>query len=144
VRGDTIVKLQQEDTTSVWMETAQIPDCPTLSGDLNVDVCIVGAGMAGLTTAYLLSQEGCRVAVLEARQAAAGQSRRTTAHLTNAHDDFYSEIEKVHGEDGMRIAAESHTTAIDVCPGICSVRPAIHRRSWIASSTPLRGLAFRG
>ncbi len=107
------MKLQQEDTTSVWMETAQTVDCPTLAADLNVDVCIVGAGMAGLTTAYLLSQEGCRVAVLEARHAAAGQSQRTTAHLTNAHDDLYSEIEKVHGEDGIRIAAESHTAAID-------------------------------
>ena len=107
------MKSQREETTSVWMATSEIPQRPQLVRDLTVDVCIVGAGIAGLTTAYLLAKEGRRVAVLESRQATAGQTQRTTAHLTNAHDDYYHEVEKIYGEAGIRIAADSHTAAID-------------------------------
>lgn len=107
------MKPHMEQTTSVWMATASIPSRPVLTHDLAVDVCIVGGGIAGLTTAYLLSREGRSVAVLDSRRVAAGQSQRTTAHLTNAHDDLYSEVEKIHGVEGIRLAAESHTAAID-------------------------------
>lgn len=107
------MKPHMEQTTSVWMATSQVPTESALRSDLTVDVCVVGAGMAGLTTAYLLSREGRSVAVLDSRRIAAGQSQRTTAHLTNAHDDYYHEIEKIHGLEGIRTAAESHTRAID-------------------------------
>lgn len=90
-----------------------VPEQPGLQRDLSVDVCIIGAGIAGLSTGYLLSREGVRVAILDSRHVAAGQSQRTTAHLTNAHDNLYSKVEKIHGVDGIRIAAESHTAAID-------------------------------
>ena len=79
---------------------------------LTVDVCIVG-GIAGLSTAYMLSREGRKVAVLDSRRVAAGQTQRTTAHLTNAHDNFYFNVEKIYGVEGIRIAADSHTAAID-------------------------------
>ncbi|MFO0917513.1 MAG: FAD-dependent oxidoreductase [Planctomycetaceae bacterium] len=102
-----------EQSVSVWMETATIPEKRGLTTDLHVDVCVVGAGIAGMTTAYLLTREGKSVAVLDSRRIAAGQTQRTTAHLTNAHDDFYSEVEKIHGLEGIRIAANSHTSAID-------------------------------
>jgi glycine/D-amino acid oxidase-like deaminating enzyme/nitrite reductase/ring-hydroxylating ferredoxin subunit len=102
-----------EETVSLWRDTAQIVRQPTLKQDIDIDVCIVGAGIAGLSTAYQLSQQGRKVAVVDSRGVAAGQSQRTSAHLTNAHDNLYSEVEKVHGVDGTRIAAESHTAAID-------------------------------
>ncbi|HUQ68809.1 MAG TPA: FAD-dependent oxidoreductase [Planctomycetaceae bacterium] len=95
------------------MATSEIPHRPALERDLTVDVCIVGAGIAGLSTAYLLAREGRKVAVLDSRRVAAGQTQRTTAHLTNAHDNYYHEVEKIHGVEGIRIAAESHTAAID-------------------------------
>lgn len=107
------MKQYSEQTTSVWAATTAVPHQPRLQQDLTVDVCIVGAGIAGLTTGFLLSREGHRVAVLDSRHAMAGQSQRTTAHLTNAHDNLYSEVEKIHGVKGTRIAAESHTAAID-------------------------------
>lgn len=107
------MKLMSEETTSVWMATATVPHQSTLKEDLSVDVCVVGAGIAGLSTAYRLSQEGLKVAVLDSRHEAAGQTQRTSAHLTNAHDDLYSEVEKIHGLEGIRMAAESHTAAID-------------------------------
>ena len=107
------MRWQTEQSNSVWMTTSYIPKQPILTRDAQADVCVVGAGIAGLSTAYLLAMEGLKVIVLDSRHVAAGQTQRTTAHLTNAHDDFYSEVEKIHGEAGIRIAAESHTAAID-------------------------------
>ncbi|HEX8130933.1 MAG TPA: FAD-dependent oxidoreductase [Pyrinomonadaceae bacterium] len=100
-------------TTSVWMRTADMPDETQLTSDLQTDVVIVGAGIAGLTTAYLLTKEGKRVVVLDDGRIAGGETCRTTAHLVNALDDRYYELERLHGERGARLAAESHTAAID-------------------------------
>lgn len=84
-----------------------------LTGHTSADVCIVGAGIAGLTTAYLLLREGHTVVVLDDGLCASGETGRTTAHLSNAVDDRYFEIERLHGEEGARICAESHSAAID-------------------------------
>jgi glycine/D-amino acid oxidase-like deaminating enzyme/nitrite reductase/ring-hydroxylating ferredoxin subunit len=100
-------------TTSAWMATADVPTFPPLDGDAECDVCIVGAGIAGLTTAYTLGRAGKRVIVLDDGPIGGGETGRTTAHLSWALDDFYAEIEKVHGHDGARIAAESHRSAVD-------------------------------
>jgi glycine/D-amino acid oxidase-like deaminating enzyme len=95
------------------MATAGLHRPPALDRDLSVDVCVVGAGIAGLTTAYFLARAGRSVAVIDDGPIASGETSRTTAHLTNAIDDTYGWIEQVHGEDGARLAAESHTAAID-------------------------------
>jgi glycine/D-amino acid oxidase-like deaminating enzyme/nitrite reductase/ring-hydroxylating ferredoxin subunit len=100
-------------TKSLWMTTAQAPALKPLSADTQADVCIVGAGIAGLTTAYLLAREGKSVAVLDSGLLGGGMTQRTTAHLSNAIDDRYVEIERMHGELGARIAARSHSAAID-------------------------------
>ena len=102
-----------EQTTSVWMQTGEIPVHTALTADVDADVCVVGAGIAGMTTAYLLLQEGRSVVVLDDGPIGGGQTERTTAHITNAIDDRYVNIEGWHGQEGARLAAESHTTAID-------------------------------
>lgn len=71
---------------------------------------VVGAGIAGLSTAYLLGQAGKQV-VLEDGELASGESGRTTAHLFNALDDRYAHLEQLFGLEGARLAAESHTAA---------------------------------
>ncbi|HEY2895762.1 MAG TPA: FAD-dependent oxidoreductase, partial [Gemmatimonadaceae bacterium] len=100
-------------TTSIWMDTASVPSFPALSSGIETEVCIVGAGIAGLTTAYLLSKHGRKVTVIDDGQIGSGETSRTTAHLSNEIDDRYVEIARVHGGDGARIAASSHTAAID-------------------------------
>lgn len=100
-------------TTSVWMDTAEVPPFGPLEGDAEADVCIVGAGIAGLTTAYLLACEGKSVVVLDDGPIGSGETARTTAHLSNVMDDRFTEIERLHGEQGLRLAAESHSAAID-------------------------------
>src|SRR5262249_46471986 len=98
---------------SVWMQGTEAESHPPLSSDVTADGCVVGAGIAGMTTAYLLAQEGQSVVVLDDGPIAHGQTRMTTAHLSNAIDDRFSEVEKLRGEEGARLAAESHGAAID-------------------------------
>ena len=100
-------------TASVWMGAADVPSRPALAKDITADVCVVGAGIAGLTTAYLLAEEGQAIVVLDDGPIAGGETSRTTAHLVNALDDRYFELESMHGEKGARLAAESHSAAID-------------------------------
>lgn len=82
---------------------------------------IVGAGIAGMTTAYLLARAGRAVVVIDDGPIAGGETGRTTAHITAALDDYYHEIEKLHGEEGARTAAESHTAAINRIEAIASL-----------------------
>ncbi|MBC7911984.1 MAG: FAD-dependent oxidoreductase [Pyrinomonadaceae bacterium] len=101
-------------TVSVWMATAEeIPSDGALGADAKADICIVGAGIAGITTAYLLAREGVSVLVLDDGAIGGSMTGRTTAHLVNALDDRFYDLESYHGEKGARLAAGSHTAAID-------------------------------
>ena len=95
-----------------------VPDFPPLTRDLRGDVCIVGAGIAGLSTAYLLGKKGRRVVVIDDGPIGSGMTGRTTAHLSSAIDDRYYELERVHGEEGSRIAYDSHMAAIEAIEAI--------------------------
>ncbi|MCE3225026.1 MAG: dependent oxidoreductase [Nitrospira sp.] len=99
-------------TVSLWM-SADMPATPSLTTGAHADVCIVGAGIAGLTTAYCLMKAGKSVIVLDDGRPGGGMTGRTTAHLSNAIDDRYIEIERLHGKEGAKLAAQSHTAAID-------------------------------
>ncbi|MEQ1903794.1 MAG: FAD-dependent oxidoreductase [Pirellulaceae bacterium] len=109
-----------EQTVSVWMKSAQIPGNTPLAEDVTADVCVVGAGISGMTTAYLLMLEGKSVVVLDDGPIGGGQTDRTTAHLSNAIDDRYVHIEQWHGKEGARLAAESHSAAIDKIEAIAT------------------------
>jgi glycine/D-amino acid oxidase-like deaminating enzyme/nitrite reductase/ring-hydroxylating ferredoxin subunit len=101
-------------TTSIWLASSEeIPSDGNLTKDASADVCIVGAGIAGMTTAYLLAREGKHVVMLDDGPIGGGMTSRTTAHLVNALDDRFYELERLHGEKGSRLAAESHSAAID-------------------------------
>lgn len=100
-------------TTSVWEEES-LPHFASLSQDSTADICVIGAGIAGLVTAYELSRRGRRVVVLEAEQIAQGETRRTTAHVTSALDDRFTHLESLFGQEGARTAAASHTAAIEL------------------------------
>lgn len=103
-----------ECSTSLWMATQDMPTFPPLAADTpHADVIVVGAGIAGLTCAYLLLREGKRVIVLDDGEVGGGVTGRTTGHLTAMLDDRYFEIARLHGERGARLAAESHNAAID-------------------------------
>ncbi|HKY45678.1 MAG TPA: FAD-dependent oxidoreductase [Pyrinomonadaceae bacterium] len=114
------MKDDSQASTSIWMATANTPSQSPLKESIRTDVCIIGAGIAGLTVAYLLGREGRSVVVLDDGVIGGGMTGRTTAHLTNAYDDRYVEIEKLHGGEAARFTAESHTAAIEKINEIAS------------------------
>jgi glycine/D-amino acid oxidase-like deaminating enzyme/nitrite reductase/ring-hydroxylating ferredoxin subunit len=111
MKRNLLTKTTKKD--SVWAATAKMPTCGRLTESVETDVCIVGAGIAGLTTGYLLTQAGKRVVIVDDGPLAGGMTQVTTAHLSNAIDDRFVNIEWWHGEQGARLAAESHGAAID-------------------------------
>jgi len=108
-------------TTSVWMNTTEVTELPTVKQDMRASVCIIGAGIAGMTTAYLLARAGRAVIVIDDGPVGGGETGRTTAHLTAALDDRYYQIQKHHGQEGARLAAESHTAAINRIESIAAL-----------------------
>ncbi|WP_141104216.1 FAD-dependent oxidoreductase, partial [Noviherbaspirillum denitrificans] len=98
-------------STSVWMATAAVPDFPPLAGDIEADVCVVGAGIAGLTTAYLLGRQGRSVVVVDALGVGAGETGRTTAHFFPP-DEWYADIKSGFGEKTAKLVADAYAQSI--------------------------------
>ncbi|MFE9095858.1 FAD-dependent oxidoreductase [Streptomyces sp. NPDC007264] len=97
---------------SYWIETAPGEPRPALTEDIRVDVAVVGAGMAGLSTAWEVAQSGRSVAVLEADRLAAGVTGHTTAKLTALHTLVYERLRRTRGPDGAELYGRSQSEAI--------------------------------
>jgi glycine/D-amino acid oxidase-like deaminating enzyme/nitrite reductase/ring-hydroxylating ferredoxin subunit len=83
--------------TSYWLESAPPPSFTPLASDVSTDVCVIGAGIVGITTALLLKRAGKKVILLETDRVARGTTGYTTAKVTSGHSVIYSELEKKHG-----------------------------------------------
>ncbi len=115
---DTRTSTTSENRRPSWDETALPFSSSPLTQNLTAQVCVVGAGLAGLTTAYLLAREGLEVMVLDKGPVGGGNTGRTTAQLASAFDDRYSELIGLYGERAARLVAHSHSSAIDLIEGI--------------------------
>ena len=98
---------------SVWSSEVNFKKRETLNQDIQCDVLIIGAGMAGLLTAYMLSKSGREVVVIDARSTAGGVTKNTTAKITSQHDLIYDSIIKEFGEEGARQYARGNELAIE-------------------------------
>ncbi len=87
---------------------------PALAENLKTEIVIVGAGIAGLTTAYLLAREGRKVVVLDSGPPGGGMTSRTSGHLSNALDDRWFELIELRGLAESRLAAGAHCAAINL------------------------------
>lgn len=101
---------------SVWMDVS-VPDFPPLQTGIETDVCVVGAGIAGLTSAYLLSQAGKHVVLLDALGIGAGETGRTTAHFFPP-DEWYLGIEQALGSAGAQQIAQAFSAATELVESI--------------------------
>jgi len=100
------------ESVSCWMDVDPFLP-PQGQKDSNCEICIIGAGIAGLTTAYCLAKEGRSVIVVDMGPLAGGQTGRTTAHLSWALDDRFFNLVKFHGDQKVALMGQSHREAID-------------------------------
>lgn len=109
------MKTKTGNSLSLWQDhIKEIPSNGTFFKDQSTEVCIVGAGITGLTTAYLLAQAGKSVVVLERGNIGGGMTGRSSAHLVSALDDRFYKLAHLHGAKGAKLAAQSHQAAIDL------------------------------
>jgi len=97
---------------SYWMASVQKTDYPVLEDDIKVDVAIIGGGITGITSAYFLTKEGAKVAVIEADRILQGTTGHTTAKITSQHELIYSKINKQMGREFAEQYADANETAI--------------------------------
>lgn len=103
-----------EHTVPVWYSVPMSDgDASPLDHDITVDACVIGAGIAGLATAYQLISDGLKVAVVDSGLIGGGETGRSSAHLSSAIDDRFYRIAALHGEEGARLAFQSHAAGID-------------------------------
>jgi glycine/D-amino acid oxidase-like deaminating enzyme/nitrite reductase/ring-hydroxylating ferredoxin subunit len=102
-----------EQSESIWEASEPQQEFVPLNEDMRVDVCVVGAGLAGLSAAYELTRAGRTVVVLDDNAVAGGETGQTTAHLASAMDEGFVALERMHGPEGARLAYESHQAAIE-------------------------------
>ena len=102
-----------ERSRSVWGTSADAPNASPRASDRTAGVAVVGAGIAGLSTAYELARSGEKVTILDRGSIGGGMTARTTAHLASALDDYYHVLIAGHGIETARQVCRAQTDAID-------------------------------
>ncbi|RJL24148.1 FAD-dependent oxidoreductase [Bailinhaonella thermotolerans] len=98
---------------SYWIESAEAPPYPELTGDVDADVAVVGGGIAGLSAAWELTRAGRRVVVLEAARIAGGVTGNTTAKLSALHTLKYAWLIRNVGVRAAELYARSQQEAVE-------------------------------
>lgn len=78
-----------------------------------VDICIIGAGITGITCGYELSKLGYTVSIIEKNEIGSGTTGRTTGKITSQHDSFYNYLEESFGIDTAKKYLEANEKAIN-------------------------------
>ena len=97
---------------SVWSESYKFRKREALNKDIKTDVLVIGAGIAGILTAYMLKQKGRDVVLIDAAEIASGNTKNTTAKITSQHDLIYSKLITEFGEEKARQYAKANERAI--------------------------------
>ena len=97
----------------VWIDDTSIRKFPKLQKNLSVDVLVVGAGVTGITTAYLLTKAGSTVALIDRERVASIDTGHTTAHLTYVTDVQLQELARNFGDDHAQAAWDAGAAAIE-------------------------------
>lgn len=104
-----------------WEATCASPRFPALSGDIHVDVAIVGGGIVGISAARALKDRGLTIAVVEARRVGRGVSGKATAKVSSQHGTRYTTIGEKFGEESARLYADAQQA------GLRSIEEAVRR-----------------
>ena len=125
---------QHDGAEPTWYEASARtnPTWPALDGDMRADVCVIGGGYTGLSSALHLAERGSRVVLLEARRIGNGASGRNGGQLGSGHRRDQSTLERELGEEQAQLlwslAEEAKALARDLIArhGIdCDLKPGI-------------------
>lgn len=115
------IDLENETTKKVILENKKLQNNKlqnekvtktSLVGDIQTDVTVIGAGLAGVLTAYYLQEQGLTVAVLECKEAGRGITLNTTAKITSQHGLIYQKLVRYKGEERARQYGMANQIAI--------------------------------
>jgi glycine/D-amino acid oxidase-like deaminating enzyme/nitrite reductase/ring-hydroxylating ferredoxin subunit len=118
-------------TYAYWEDSASVSRYPSLDRDLTVDAVVIGAGITGLTAAYLLKRSGLSVAVIDRRRCGGVDSGHTTAHVTGVTDVNLATLVKHFGRDHARAAWDAGLAAIDQIDRIVRQEEIDCEWSWV-------------
>ncbi len=104
-------------STTSW-EDVKGATYPAFQGDMKADVVIVGGGLAGAFSAYLLAEAGKKVVLLEKERLGEGYTACTTAFLTQSIDTDTADLIRLFGKVEAKEILTSHQTAIDLIEAI--------------------------
>jgi glycine/D-amino acid oxidase-like deaminating enzyme/nitrite reductase/ring-hydroxylating ferredoxin subunit len=136
-------------SATAW-ENAKVPRYPKLARSQAFDVAIIGAGITGVTTAYLLKRAGLRVCLLERGRLGSVDTGLTTAHLTYVTDMRLPKLVRSFGESGAKVAWDAGAAALEMIDNIvqeteceCEFRrvPAFLHAAWKGTKDESRSLA---
>ncbi len=108
---------------SVWKSTEKMPSFPKLDGDVKTDVLIVGGGLAGVLTAFMLEKVGVGYLLIEKEKICSGITGNTTAKITSQHGLIYGKLLRAYGEDYARMYWKSNEDAIENYRSLCRTFP---------------------
>src|SRR5581483_1923523 len=108
----SFIKAMAQTIDRLWEDTQPLPRFARLDRNITVDVVVIGAGLAGITAAYLLKKAGRRVALIDRGRCTAVDTTNTTAHLTCALDTPLTQLVKSFGEDHARAAWDAGLAAL--------------------------------
>lgn len=105
--------------SSLWEDTAELDGFAALDKSINTDVLIIGGGMAGLLSAYMLNRAGVECCLAEAKSICGGVTKNTTAKITSQHGLIYHKLINRFGLEKARLYLEANEDALNEYRGLC-------------------------
>lgn len=113
---------------SIWAEGVELKKFPTLDRNTETDVLIIGGGMAGILTAYMLKEAGVECILVEADRICCGTTGNTTAKLTFAHGLIYDKLIRTRGLRAARLYLDMQKKALNTYAALCEKIPCDYEK----------------
>lgn len=104
---------------SIWERSVERPQFDTLKGERKTDVLIIGGGLAGLLSAYMMREKGIDCILVEAERICGATTANTTAKITLQHGAIYDRMIRRFGIDFARLYLKAQTDAMEKCCELC-------------------------